>query len=322
MRQRKKQKRSKKDEPEQDPGVVEQERQREIDVVQEPFLFCRKLVYDAAGAGMVAAEQCRLARIQEFRERLERERLDKRRDRQRQKEERRIQRDAAKRMREISRPQRLRAARKRYPPNLEIYREQLYLMSELAKMDQEEEAWKRAGAALEAELAAINAENEAAAVERTRPDSASSSESSDEPSAAGEIQILKAKLADLSCSCQRLEQALEVVNELVDQAENTRSQLYEFYMSSNEGGVGRYHGPYGDKLSNPRSVLQALSQQSTSSASTTSASTKSLTWSKFPPGAKEPRSAATPKPPPPTLMDSSSSEFVRRPTKESAGEAD
>jgi hypothetical protein len=153
----KKRKKGKQDDPEanddakapQHPELQQQQLQEARERAQKPWIAARTALYDAAAAAVEAAERNRLERIRSFQQSLVQEEAERTRIEQERIDMARREKEAKDRMRLITRPQRLRAARKRYPANKEVSREQLHLLSELDKMEREEEMWKKAQKALD-----------------------------------------------------------------------------------------------------------------------------------------------------------------------------
>jgi hypothetical protein len=250
--------------------------QEALDRAAEPWTLARAALYDAAAAGSAAAERSRLGRIRAFRIQLEREEEERARAEQESKDKARRKREEKARIRRVTRPQRLRAARKKHPPNALVYHEHLHLAMELNKMDFEEEMWNKAKAGLDAQEAALASSSgiaaaAATAAEAAAPaaDAAGGAASEETMTAAKHVEQLRWEIDRMRLSCRRVEEALGVVRGLVDESERTRERLYERYTSRGGADGTRFEGPrYASLVADPRAAVQALSQQSSASSTT------------------------------------------------------
>lgn len=215
---------------------------------------CRKTVYDCAGDAMAAVRQSR----------HERRTLDQEREweweRQREMQQQQAQLQAARALEEKQQQaQRERLARKKelikkHPRNQALWREVVYLMTEMSKLEKEERLWKEAQENLqrrEAEFEAIEQQQQHQANEddiRTKEETTTPGSAAEE-----EMEKLEQTIQDITISSTRIQQALDVVSEIAGESDRVRQDLYRRYRRDFQ-----FHGYQGIK--DPKGLLRSLSQ--------------------------------------------------------------
>lgn len=229
--------------------------QRDCPELTPAFVSCRKFIFDRVGVAMIAVKESRDARLEveatrekKWADELEREKQEKmeRMEQRRQEEEK---------LREISRKSRKRELRKKFPRNLELVREQAYLMTELNKLEREEKVWKEAEKELEKREAEIRVQEQEKVTDEENQANNRGSEAESDPTLMKSESIAKVEetVKAITLSSVRIQRALKVVTGIVAESDETRRQLYLRYRQDHQ-----FHGYKGVK--DTKGLLRALSQ--------------------------------------------------------------
>ena len=216
------------------------------------ILACRKAVYDGIHAAMAAVDEARTARrvVEVQREAEWAAARERAQQQKRQQQARRAEQKNQERA--IQRAKRKSELVKKLPRNQELWREVVYLMTEMSKLQKEERLWKEAKERLEKreeEVAASEAQQQSLGSSDDAEDAAP--ESSFEPCA--DMEKVTQTVQDITVSSVRIHQALNIVSEIATESERVRKELHERYRRDHQ-----FHGYQGVK--DPKGLLRALSQ--------------------------------------------------------------
>ena len=206
--------------------------QRDFPDQTSRVVACRKEVYDSLRVAVEAAQNSRRER-QKAREELY-QKLQQR-DALAQEEWNSVQ--------EMNRQKRLTQLRKHFPRNQELWREVAFLITETSKLQQEERLWNQADKMLD-ELIQKNGNN--SSNHRGSPEIVVEAE-------AEQVQNLTQMVQDMELSASQLQQAVRHVNQVMDNCNHIRRELYHSYRQDHQ-----FHGYPG--VNDAKGLLMALSQ--------------------------------------------------------------
>lgn len=237
---------------------------RDLSTLKPVVIQCRKFVYSSVAAAISAAEHSRLERTKANLQREEQWALEKRE--KILEEERKREEDLAKiaaeqhKLKELHRLKKQREYKKKLPQNQEIWKEVAFLMSELTKLQNDEETWNQAltdtdqwEREITSQEMALVEEDEKQKIEQQ--DSLTQKESSITDQQAverTEISDITQCIRDMTLSISQIEQGLQIVGNVVLDSESTRKELYEEFTQHHQ-----FHGYQG--INNSKGLLLALS---------------------------------------------------------------
>lgn len=233
--------------------------QRDLPHQTDMVVRCRKTVMSSIGAAMNAVAESRAVRAIKDAQRREETEQQKERELQRQEEEMVRSEEVREREREVLRNKHKQELIKRLPKNQELWREIVYLMTEMSKLQKEEKMWKEAAEYLDQQ------EREIVELERQQQEEEESQtfEEVDAPQdeeISEEINKVNQTLEDISLSCVRIQQALENVSKIAEESDRVRLQLHQQYRRNHQ-----FQGYQGIK--DPKGLILSLSQSQTLSQS-------------------------------------------------------
>ena len=217
---------------------------------------CRKAVFDCIRQARVAVAQNR----QEHRRPAEQQReqqwaQDKQRREQAKQEQAQRAAVQQEQERDLRRQKRKNELVKKFPRNQEMWREVVYLMTEMSKLQKEERLWKEAKEKLlkerEEEIAAR--EQQKLQEEQDNKDVAVDKELEQQQEAPQDMQKVEQTVQDITLSTVRIQQALGIVSNIAKESDQVRKELYRRYRKDHQ-----FHGYQGVK--DPKGLLRALSQ--------------------------------------------------------------
>lgn len=220
---------------------------------------CRKLVMSSMGAAMNAVAESRAARAVRDAERQEERAQEKEKEAKRQEEETVRMEEVRQREREILRNKQKNELIKKLPKNQELWREIVYLMTEISKLQKEEKMWKEAAEHLdqqEREIEEMERKQKEERANRTHH----ASEAQTDAEISGEIEKVNQTLEDISLSCVRIHQALGNVSKIAEESDRVRLQLHKQYRRNHQ-----FEGYQGIK--DPKGLIMSLSQSQSLSQS-------------------------------------------------------
>jgi hypothetical protein len=203
------------------------------------LVLCRKAVYDTVGAAMTAVATSRDARFVEDSKREDRWAREKEVLLQQRKEECEMER--IKRKNELV---------KKLPRNQALWREVVYLMTEMSKLQKEERMWK------EAQENIVKRQEEFAIIEQRQQHEDETMKEEDnemEEQTSEEMETVKQTVEDITLSATRIQQALDIVSDIATESDRVRKDLYRRYRRDQQ-----FHGYQGIK--DPKGLLRSLSQ--------------------------------------------------------------
>jgi len=224
--------------------------QRDHPELKNCVVQARKAVYGAVGAACRAVHENKARRVDQQAQR-EAAWL------QQEEEKAKQAREKAEQQRHAALQQHKRELKMKLPANQSLWREEAYLMTQISKLKLEEQQWIDAEALLLQQEAALEAEEqklEAEKAQEAEQRAAATQESSDqEPTIPPEVLQIAETANDIRMSAKRIENALKVVANTVEQTEQARQALYKQYCKDHQ-----FHGY--PSVDNPKGLLSALSQ--------------------------------------------------------------
>jgi flagellar biosynthesis GTPase FlhF len=211
---------------------------------------CRRALYQSAQCAIGKAREARL----EHEEEQAREAATREEEKRRADEERRAEKDAARQRRReewtvakaVEKERRKRELKKKLPQNVELWREVAMFMTELTKLEKEEQLWKEMEENLKTRESELSVrEKEEQHVQEDEVD-----EIATQKKDALEIQVEHA-VEDITLSSLRIQQALRFVSDLVVQSNTAQKELYDKYTKDHQ-----FHGYRGVK--NPKALIRAI----------------------------------------------------------------
>ena len=228
---------------------IQAKAQRDTPELVQEVMALRRAVCDAMRAGVDA---CRQARAQRETEQAERDRLweqellqVKEEERLQREEEKRIRREEKAKTKQTQREHLFRENKKKLPRNMELWREVAVLMTELSTMQKEEYAWK------ECQRRLTEQEQEIAIAEGNKPLESDTEDINVGPN------VLKDRIhsavQDILLCTRRIENAVKLTSNTIQQSEKTRKELYQKYKMDHQ--FSGYKG-----VNDPKALIRALSQ--------------------------------------------------------------
>ncbi|GAX10265.1 hypothetical protein FisN_3Lh467 [Fistulifera solaris] len=230
--------------------------QRDLPHQTDMVVRCRKTVMASIGAAMQAVSASREKRDAQRREELQQE---KEKELKRQEVEKARSEEVRERELEIARNKQKQELIKKLPKNQELWREIVYLMTEISKLQKEEKSWKDAAEHLNQQEREIE-EMERQHKEDQEKQSKQTVDTPKEVTITEEIEKVNQTLEDISLSCIRIHQALENVSKIAEESDRVRLQLHKQYRRNHQ-----FQGYQGIK--DPKGLIMSLSQSQTWSQS-------------------------------------------------------
>lgn len=208
---------------------------------------CRKAVYDCISVAMHSVQLNRQARrVQEMeREQQWESERELAREQQRQEEMRLAERQAQER--ELARIKRKAELAKKLPRNQALWREMVYLMTEISKLEKEERLWNEAQDKINEQL------NHVCNLKEMEPSINTEHADSRVVTSCPVLDSISQSVQDITLATTRIQQALHVVDKITAESDQVRRDLYNRYRMDHQ-----FHGYQGVK--DPKGLLRALSQ--------------------------------------------------------------
>lgn len=159
--------------------------------------------------------------------------------------------EAKRRAEEEARQEHLRALKRKYPRNKDLWKEIVVLTRSRTQLEKEERVWKQAEQSLKEgdtpqfsmgeEISKLDAQNE----KETRPASIPKDNAQD---------FTESTIQDMVLASKRIQQGLVSVIEIMEQSEQTRQELYKEYRREHH-----FHGY--QRVRNPKSLIRLFSQE-------------------------------------------------------------
>ena len=219
--------------------------QRDAPQLKRVMQECRCHVYKAVEAARQAAKESRIQRETAYREKLQREHDHKMEMMRAQREQDRQTKLAAQQLR---RNQALRKQQRQHPKNQELWREIIFLLTAVSQLEKEEKLWKAIDSELEQQ-------------QKARANEAKDNEDAEEVEndMTAEVPLhplqerVESSVTSISLSSTRIQDGLQTVLSMINEADQLRRDLYAFYTKDFQ-----FQGYLGIK--NPKSMIQFLSQ--------------------------------------------------------------
>ncbi len=230
--------------------------QRDLPHQTDMVVRCRKTVMASIGAAMQAVSASRAKRDAQCREQLQRKKEE---EAKRLEVEKARSEEVRERELEIARNKQKQELIKKLPKNQELWREIVYLMTEISKLQKEEKSWKDAAEQLDQQEREIE-DMERKQKEEQDKQSEQTADTTKEVEVTEEIEKVNQTLEDISLSCVRIQQALENVSKIAEESDRVRLKLHKQYRRNHQ-----FQGYQGIK--DPKGLIMSLSQSQTLSQS-------------------------------------------------------
>jgi hypothetical protein len=223
-------------------AVVQRDHPDKVDSI----VACRKAVYDCVGAAMTAVVSAREARRPAELAYLESVEEAKQTALQHEKLLTERMAEQIEQMAAMERAKRLREAVKKLPRNQELWREVVYLMTEMSKLQKEERLWKESAERLARRAQEVAEQHDTAVVDDDMHEE-------DVAQVDPDMDKVTQTVDDITISSVRINKALQIVSNIAIESDRVRKELYHRYRRDHQ-----FHGYQGVK--DPKGLLRALSQ--------------------------------------------------------------